>query len=447
MKKSIILIIMFSLITSSIFLSLNVESNQNNEIEIGEIKGGIGKVQVNIKNIGDNDASNIEWKISVTGGFLNNINRTSDGVVQLLKSEESETITCKSLLGIGNIKIKVIINGFEKIVSGFILLFFVQIEPDISIEFKTVASGLTSPIAMANAGDDTNRLFIADQTGKIYVIQNDALLQDPFLDITDKIITLDTVYDERGLLGFAFHPDYKNNGRFFIYYSAPKNVEDIDHESILSEFKLSSENQNIADPLSEKIIFRINQPESNHNGGQLAFGPDGYLYIGLGDGGGAGDVHGNIGNGQNINTTLGSILRIDIDNGEPYGIPEDNPFVGRNGVDEIYSWGFRNPWKFSFDIETDKLFVADVGQDEWEEIDLVEKGINYGWRIMEGNNPYDLPLADFLGIDVETLGKPIHEYSHDLGKSITGGYIYRGLSSDEMYGKYIFGNVREIYFW
>jgi len=322
MKKSIIMIIIFSFIIQSIFLSLNVESNQNNEIVIEEIDGGFGKVHVKIKNIGDDDASNIGWEISVKGGFFNNINQTYDGVIQLLKSGESLTITCKSLLGIGNIKIKVIINGFEKIVSGFILLFFVQVEPDISIEFKTVASGLTSPIAMASVGDDTNRLFIADQTGKIYVIQNDALLQDPFLDITDKLIILDTVYDERGLLGLAFHPDYQNNGRFFVYYSAPTENEDIDHVSILSEFKVPSENQNIADPLSEKIILRVDQPESNHNGGQLTFGPDGYLYIGLGDGGGAGDIHGEIGNGQNINTTLGSILRIDIDNGEPYGIPE-----------------------------------------------------------------------------------------------------------------------------
>jgi glucose/arabinose dehydrogenase len=324
-------------------------------------------------------------------------------------------------------------------VNGFIFFFLITVFPEKTIDFETIADGLNSPVACANSGDGTNRIFIADQIGKIYIIKNDELVSDPFLDISDKIVTLSSAYDERGLLGITFHPDYKNNGRFFLYYSAPKAGEEIDHESILSEFHVS-EDPDIADPDSEKIIFRVDQPESNHNGGQIEFGPDGYLYIGLGDGGGAGDQHGVIGNGQDINTSLGSILRIDVDGEDPYSIPEDNPFVGVNGLDEIFAWGFRNPWKFSFNKETGALIVADVGQDNWEEIDIVEKGENYGWRIMEGDNPYDPDLADFLGIDIDTLAKPIHEYSHSVGKSITGGYIYRGTQNSDLVGKYIFGD-------
>jgi hypothetical protein len=241
-------------------------------------------------------------------------------------------------------------------------------------------------------------------------------------------------------LGLCFHPDHENNGKFYVYYSSPKSGSGINHESILSEFTVSSSNPNNADPSSEKIILRFDQPEDNHNGGQIEFGPDGYLYLGSGDGGGAGDVHGDTGNGQDINTFLGTILRIDVDSGDPYSIPQDNPFVGTEGLDEIYAYGFRNPWKFSFDSETDQLFVADVGQDKWEEIDIVIKGGNYGWRIMEGNNFYDEDLLSELGLTLEDLEFPIHEYDHDLGKSITGGYVYRGNQQSEMYGNYIFGD-------
>lgn len=438
--KEIVVMFVFLFLILNVFTSIGIHSFKNEELQIGEIKGRIGEIQVEIKNLGDNDVSNVEWQILVTGGLLGKINKTAEGNIQVLKSGESIVISCKSGFGLGNLKIKVIVNGLEKTVNGFIFLFFVKVFPEKSVDFEIIVDELISPVGLSHAGDGSNRLFIADQTGIIQVIQNKVLIQEPFIDISDKLVTLDSVYDERGLLGLAFHPDYKNNGRFYVYYSAPKSGEGINHESILSEFKVSIENPNIADTNSEKIIFRVDQPESNHNGGQIAFGPDGYLYIGLGDGGGAGDIHGNIGNGQDINTTLGSILRIDINSDEPYSIPSDNPFIGRDGLDEIYSWGFRNPWKFSFDRETGAFIVADVGQDEWEEINIVEKGINYGWRIMEGNHPYDPDLADILNIDIETLGKPIHDYSHDIGKSITGGYIYRGSESSEMYGRYIFGD-------
>ncbi|MFA5102665.1 MAG: PQQ-dependent sugar dehydrogenase, partial [Candidatus Thermoplasmatota archaeon] len=180
--------------------------------------------------------------------------------------------------------------------------------------------------------------------------------------------------------------------------------------------------------------------EPNHNGGQLAFGLDGYLYIGVGDGGGAGDQHGVIGNGQNISTLLGKILRIDVDTGTPYAIPSDNPFVGTEGLDEIYAYGFRNPYRFSFDQLTGALYVADVGQDEWEEIDLVENGGNYGWRILEGTHLYDPELAEYLNISIDTLKPPIHEYSHNVGRSIIGGYVYRGTQSSSLVGLYVFGD-------
>jgi glucose/arabinose dehydrogenase len=311
---------------------------------------------------------------------------------------------------------------------------------DINADLEIVVEGLNSPLVLTHAGDGTNRIFIGDQTGIVYIIQNDILLKDPFLDISNKIVELNSVYDERGFLGMTFHPNFENNKKFYVYYSAPKSGQGIDHESILAEFTVSEENPNIVDPISEKIIFKVDQPESNHNGGQIEFGPDGFLYIGLGDGGGAGDVHGTIGNGQDINTLLGAILRIDVDGGFPYAIPSDNPFVGVEGLDEIYAFGFRNPWKFSFDNETGRLFVADVGQDLWEEVNIVLKGRNYGWRIMEGTHFYDKELLDLLGLTIDDLQIPVHEYNHDIGKSITGGYVYRKNPNSKLYGKYIFGD-------
>jgi glucose/arabinose dehydrogenase len=308
------------------------------------------------------------------------------------------------------------------------------------VNFEIIADGLISPVTFANAGDGSNRLFIVDQTGVINIIKNGELLSEPFLDVSEKMVDLMEFFDERGLLGLAFHPDYKNNGRFFIYYSAPTMDENFNHTSIIAEYAVSLENEDIADPDSEQIILTIGQPDFNHDGGQLAFGLDGYLYIGLGDGGGAGDQHGEIGNGQDIETLLGSILRINIDGGGPYSIPPDNPFVGEEGLDEIYAYGLRNPWKFSFDRVTNELFVADVGQNEWEEIDIVVNGGNYGWRIMEGTHFYDEDLLDILGLTLDDLEMPIHEYSHSIGTSITGGYVYRGEEKSLLYGKYVFGD-------
>ena len=449
MKNKLACITIFTLTMLSIHsfaASTSVEQNLTNslrispELEIGDIAGGIGGIRADIKNAGDADAIDVEWSISVAGGTLGRVNVFSQGTINRLAEGGIETVSSDAVLGLGNVTIKVTANGVEKTVEGFVFLIYVAIFPSHTLELEVIASGFNSPVVLTHAGDGTNRLFVADQIGIIYAIENENLLADPFLDISNKIVPLESIYDERGLLGMTFHPDYKNNGRFFVYYSAEKSAEGIDHESILSEFQLSTDNSNKIDPASEKIILRVDQPESNHNGGQIEFGPDGYLYIGLGDGGGAGDRHNLIGNGQNASTLLGSILRIDVDSMEPYAVPPDNPFVGTSGLDEIYAYGFRNPWKFSFESVSGQLIVADVGQDEWEELDFVEKGGNYGWRIMEGNHPYDPELADLLGIDIETLGKPFHEYNHAVGRSITGGYMYRGSQSPQLTGKYVFGD-------
>lgn len=313
--------------------------------------------------------------------------------------------------------------------------------PEPTVKLEVVESGFNTPTALTHPGDGTGRLFVADQTGEIYVIEEGTKLQQPFLSVSNRMVSLLSAYDERGLLGLAFHPEYAENGRFFVHYSAPEPGQGVDHKSVVSEFLVSSENVNLADDTSERIILTVSQPESNHNAGQLAFGPDGYLYIGLGDGGGSYDRHGTIGNAQDTSTLLGSILRIDVDTGDPYGIPSGNPFVADTEArDEIYAYGFRNPYRFSFDNDTGRLIVGDVGQWNWEELNLVEKGGNYGWRIMEGNHIYDQDLADDLGIDPESLQKPIDEYDHSVGHAVVAGFVYRGGQPCEILGKYVFAD-------
>lgn len=305
------------------------------------------------------------------------------------------------------------------------------------IQLATYASNLTSPVAMDSPKDGTRRIFICEQTGKIKVIKNGKVNDKPFLDLSNKLDQMGKAYSEKGLLGIAFHPKYKSNGRFFVYYSAPASSKSFDHTSIIAEYKISAD-PDIAST-SEKIIMKIDQPESNHNGGQLAFGPDGFLYIGSGDGGGGGDEHGPIGNGQYLNTLLGKILRIDIDSKSPYSIPSDNPFVrAKNARAEIWAYGLRNPWRFSFDRKTGKLFCADVGQNKWEEVDIIEKGKNYGWRVMEGNHCYN-PSTNCKQTG---LVKPIAEYGRESGISVTGGYVYNGKSATSLTGKYLFGDWR-----
>ncbi|MEW6469848.1 MAG: PQQ-dependent sugar dehydrogenase [Bacteroidota bacterium] len=312
-----------------------------------------------------------------------------------------------------------------------------QHEPGaLSIRIKLIAEGFTGPVVMESPKDGSGRLFICEQTGKIKIIKNGKVLSKPFLDVSSKLDGINKMYSEKGLLGMAFHPQYKTNGRFFIYYSAPSAQKSSDHKSILAEYKVSAD-ADIADAASAKVIMEIEQPESNHNGGQLAFGPDGFLYIGLGDGGGGGDEHGSIGNGQDLTTWLGKILRIDVNGKSPYAVPKDNPFVNdKNAKPEIWAYGLRNPWRFSFDRSTGRLFCADVGQNKWEEIDIIEKGKNYGWRIMEGNHCYN-PSEN---CNTKGLAPPIAEYDHGMGISVTGGYVYRGKDHPSLSGKYIFGD-------
>jgi len=296
-----------------------------------------------------------------------------------------------------------------------------------------VAGGLTRPTYVTHAGDD--RLFIVEQPGRIRIFKNGELLAQPFLDITDKVTTDG---NEQGLLSVAFHPDYKNNGQFFVDYTRQK-----DGATVIERYTASSGDPNRADDQSGKVILTIAQPEANHNGGLIKFGPDGYLYIGMGDGGGQGDQHGSIGNGQNRNVLLGKLLRIDVTNQATYAIPPMNPF----GT-EVWAYGLRNPWRFSFDRATSDLYIADVGQDTYEEVDFQpaasKGGENYGWRIMEGLHCYN-PQE---GCDQTGLVLPVAEYNHaEGGCSITGGDVYRGLQYPVLDGAYFFGDYCTGYIW
>ncbi|MCZ7602269.1 MAG: PQQ-dependent sugar dehydrogenase [Melioribacteraceae bacterium] len=291
-----------------------------------------------------------------------------------------------------------------------------------------------APVDIQHAGDNSNRLFVLEQEGRIRVFQNDSLVNstDIFLDIRDQVL----YGGEQGLLGLAFHPNYSENGYFYLDYTRSN-----PRRTVISRFTVSQDNPNQADPNSEFILLEVEQPYSNHNGGQIAFGPDGYLYITLGDGGSGGDP---LNSGQDRTTLLGNILRIDVDNPANdlnYGIPDDNPFVGNNEGwhEEIYAYGLRNVWRFSFDPITNKLWAADVGQNAYEEINIIESGKNYGWRIMEGFHCYNPSTnCDQTGLEL-----PVWEYAHNDpngGQSITGGFVYRGSKANELFGGYVYGD-------
>ena len=302
------------------------------------------------------------------------------------------------------------------------------------LRLELVADGLRDPIGLTSAGDGSGRLFVDERDGVVRVIDPGGRLQDsPFVDLRDRI----AAGGERGLLGLAFHPDFAGNRRLFVHYSRAG-----DGATVVSELTASADLRT-ADPGSERVLFTVPDPFVNHNGGQLAFGPDGYLYIGLGDGGGGGDP---LQNGQNPDVLLGKILRIDVDAqdaGRPYAIPAGNPFApgGANpgaGRPEVWALGLRNPWRFSFDPDGGDLYIGDVGQGNWEEIDRQPAdsagGENYGWNVMEGRHCF--------GGDCDQTGyvKPIAEYSHDLGCSVTGGFVYRGSAQPELQGVYVFGD-------
>lgn len=289
------------------------------------------------------------------------------------------------------------------------------------------------PVLITNAGDGSGQMYVGEQHGKVYQFagDRDATEARLFFDISHKVRYADN-QNEEGFLGFAFHPRYRQNGQVIAYYT----LNQMPRVSIISRFTRSKDGSHI-DPASEEELLRIDQPFWNHNGGTVAFGPDGYLYIGLGDGGSANDPHGN---GQNLATLLGSILRIDVDkksHGRPYAIPKDNPFVHRKGArPEIYAYGLRNIWRLSFDPVTRLLWAGDVGQDKWEEIDLIERGGNYGWSVREGFHRSESNSSQPNGRLIE----PIWEYSHKVGKSITGGCVYRGKEVPELVGKYVYAD-------
>lgn len=285
------------------------------------------------------------------------------------------------------------------------------------------------PLDLQSPSDGTDRIFIVEQGGTIKVFSNDETTSASinFLDIQSNTLSL----DELGLLGLAFHPNYSSNGFFYVTYTPSADL------AIVSRFQVSSSDPNTADPDSETILLRIPQPFANHNGGQLAFGPDGYLYIASGDGGSGGDPQGNA---QNLTNLLGKILRIDVDrteNGLAYAIPTDNPFLSsRSARHEIYAYGLRNPWRFSFDLQTNILWAGDVGQNEIEEIDVIENGGNYGWNTLEGTQCFGAETCDNTG-----LIAPVFEYDQSANdKSITGGYVYRGQTITSLQGLYIYGD-------
>jgi glucose/arabinose dehydrogenase len=290
----------------------------------------------------------------------------------------------------------------------------------------------TRPVDFQHAGDNSNRVFVVEQRGVISVFQNDSNTSEKteFLDIESRV---DDSGNEEGLLGLAFHPDYNSNGYFYVNYTASS-----PNRTVISRFSVSSSNPNQADPSSELVLLEFDQPFSNHNGGQISFGPDGYLYIAVGDGGSGGDPKGN---GQNRKTLLGSILRIDVNkqNGTTqYSIPEDNPFANNTlGLrEEIYAYGLRNPWRFSFDSATGQLWVGDVGQNKYEEVDIIKKGGNYGWKTMEGFHCFGSS-----GCDMEGLELPVWEYDRSKGDiSITGGFVYHGPSLSQLEGLYIYAD-------
>lgn len=295
-----------------------------------------------------------------------------------------------------------------------------------AITTEFVADGFSLPVAITHANDDSGRIFVVEKRGTIAILRDGQRQEQPFLDISENVGSSSS---EQGLLGLAFHPNYRENGLFFVNYT------DRNGDTQIERYRVSDDPDR-ADPESALRLLSIEQPASNHNGGALAFGPDGMLYIGTGDGGRGGDPWGNA---QNTDVLLGKMLRLDVDGAEPYAIPADNPFAGgEEGRPEIWAWGLRNPWRFSFDRLDGTLFIADVGQNQYEEINAVpfnSAAVNYGWNITEGAVCYNASSCERAG-----LTDPVYVYAHGPGCSVTGGYVYRGSAYPSMQGYYIFGD-------
>jgi glucose/arabinose dehydrogenase len=338
-----------------------------------------------------------------------------------------------------------------------------------TVGLKLVTEGLGAPIGLVSIPDGSGRMLVAEQAGLIQLIGGDGKKSEqPFLDLRSKIVSLGKGMEERGLLGLALHPQFKSNQKFYVVYSAPLRTNappKWDHTERLSEFKTAADLVT-AEPTSERVVLEIDHPDWNHNSGRLAFGPDGYLCWTVGDGGAHNDVgdvargrgHPPEGNGQKLDTLLGKVLRIDVDHGTPYGIPRDNPYAdGKKGLPEIFAYGLRNPWGMSFDRGgKHDLIVADVGQDRWEEINVIVNGGNYGWRLREGfdgfdpKNPRSAPTnAVTVGADAKPFVDPVFVYKtlrgrgtdpEAYGVTITGGYVYRGKAFPSLVGKYVFAD-------
>lgn len=307
-----------------------------------------------------------------------------------------------------------------------------------SFKFTKIAGGLQSPDYVTGAGDGSGRLFIVEQVGRIRIVKDGVLLAQPFLDIRSLVAS----GGERGLLSVAFHPQFKTNGVFVVDYTrASKTAADVG-DTVIARYRASPPTSDVADRASGEALMTINQPEANHNGGLVKFGHDGLLYIGMGDGGASGDIgpgHAPQGNGQSLTTLLGKILRIEVDAAGSYKIPASNPSLGPSAKREIWAYGLRNPWRFSFDRATGDLYIGDVGQNAWEEIDFQPSagngGVNYGWPVWEATHRYR------SGATLTGDAKPIAEYSHGGGRcSVTGGYVYRGAKIAALAGFYIFGD-------
>jgi glucose/arabinose dehydrogenase len=307
--------------------------------------------------------------------------------------------------------------------------------PTLQVELVSVASGFSSPLDIQQAGDGSGRLFVVEQGGRIKIIQNGSVLGTPYLDVSGLIASV----GEEGLLGLAFHPNYNSNGCFYVNYTTNRLSGTL--QTAISEFRAAPPSANTVNPASENILFTVDQPESNHNGGGLAFGNDGFLYIGLGDGGGGGDQHGTIGNGQDTTTRLGKILRIRVDCNGTFTVPADNPFVAQaNAAKEIWLYGLRNPFRFSIDHSTGNLWIGDVGQNSFEEVDRLtpqQKGANLGWRCKEGTHNFNFTS----NCQTATLVDPIFDYDHSQGDAtVIGGYVYHGTNISALAGNYIFGD-------
>jgi len=297
----------------------------------------------------------------------------------------------------------------------------------LNLTLKPVASGFAKPLYLTHAHDQ--RLFVVQQAGQIMIIEGGVTRPTPFLDIKTRV---GSNGNEQGLLSVAFHPNYQKNGLFYVNYT------NLEGSTTIARYNVSAD-PNVADEISEQILLTIPQPYSNHNGGHILFGPDGYLYIGMGDGGAANDPHNN---GQSLNTLLGKILRLDVDTGSPYGVPQDNPFITTAAArPEIWSYGWRNPWRLAFDAATGDLYVADVGQNQYEEVDVELAGSgggqNYGWRLMEASHCFNPTSCDPATLKVVM---PIAEYPHSQGCSVTGGYVYHGTQFPQLNGVYIYGD-------